>query len=242
MQIILRRSPGFGRRLWMNIGLPWLIFWVIFQGSALFPGCSKTPPQAKEKALLRIGNQVVTILDFNKALEFAKSAYPHNAMQNPDVARTIKTRLLNQLTEELVLLTKAAESGIRITDAELDKAIAEIKKDYPDNTFEETFLENAISFASWRDQLKKRMVMEKLVAVEFEGKIRITPEEIAAYYKANFQGEAAEFISEQDVDESIVKEIRRQKTDAAYKEWVEAIQKRYPVELNKKLWKTIIEE
>ncbi|MFZ5571400.1 MAG: SurA N-terminal domain-containing protein [Thermodesulfobacteriota bacterium] len=241
MRTIQRRSPGFGRQSSHVSSVTLLIVWIALQGPASLTSCSKTPPQPKEKALLRVGNHVVTVLDFNQALELAKTAYPHNAMQNPKTAGDIKIRLLGQLTEELVLLAKAGEMNIRITDEELEKAVKEIRKDYPDKTFEDTFLENAVSYESWKEQLRRRLLMEKVVAVAYEAGIQVTAGEIAGYYKEHFREETAELFSEQDVRDKIIREIRRQKAEAGYTEWVESIRNQYPVKLNQKLWQTIME-
>ncbi len=244
MLTIPRNSQGCGRgRPWLVMaGLLGLGIWLTAPGWVLFSGCSKSRPHPGNEKLIGIGRHIVTALDFNKALEFAKTAYPHNAMRDTETARMIKTRLLNELTEELLLLTKAEEMNIRVEDNELEAALMEIKKDYPDNTFEETFLENAISYEAWKNQLRKRLLMEKLITLEFEAKIRVTPADIADYYKLKNQGPLERVKDKDDVDEAVVKEIRRFKAENAYKDWMGAIQKQYPVELNQKLWDEILAE
>ena len=124
--------------------------------------------------LIRVGDHSVTAVDFNNALEFAKTAYPHNATQASAVNKSIRLRLFNQLIEELILLQKAGELKISVSDTEIEAAIAEIKSDYPDDTFEQTFLENAISYDIWKERITKRLIIEKVIALELEDKIAIT--------------------------------------------------------------------
>ena len=111
-------------------------------------GCSGSKPEDPDEYLIRVGDNVVTVLDFNKAFEIAKTAYSHNVMQNPVAFKEAQLRLLNQMTEELILLERARELNISVSDQELDKTIAKIKSDYPDDVFEEVLLEYAVSYQS----------------------------------------------------------------------------------------------
>ena len=123
------------------------IFWLIgtvFIVSFL-PGCGQEESDLGNEALVRVGDRTMTVLDFNTAFEFAKTALDHNARQQSEDLRKAKLRLLNQLTIEMVLLERAEDLGISITDAELEKAVAEIKSDYPEGEFEETLLD----FFNW---------------------------------------------------------------------------------------------
>ena len=46
-------------------------------------GCSAPHNGTGEEYLVRIGDRVVTVADFSKAFEIAKTAYPQSSMQNP---------------------------------------------------------------------------------------------------------------------------------------------------------------
>jgi len=190
-----------------------------------------------------VGDQILTALDYSKALEIAKTAYPHNAVQNYDLSKSIRLRLLNQLIEEMVIIKKASELGIKISDEEMNKTIEEIKCDYPEGEFKQAFLENAISFESWQKRLKIRLLIEKVIETELQNKISITSEDISKYYQTNYNDNILEphlHSDLKDIDESIVKNIRRKKAEELYKDWIEDLQKEYTVEINKKLWNKII--
>ena len=148
------------------------------------------------------------------------------------------------MTEELILLERARELEIRVTEEELESAIVKIKEDYPDEeTFEQTLLEYAVSYQSWRKGLKTRLLMDKLVERELKNRIVITPEEIAKYYKKHYSREQVgpePGESPQQIDTMIIEQIRREKTEAAYKSWIDNLQKRYAIEINKKEWEKIL--
>lgn len=232
------------RRIAYNLGnRAGAVFILMCMVVPVFSGCNRNSTGGEDDYLIRVGNHVVTVLDFNKALEFARTAYPHNTMQDEDVDKSLRMRLMNQLTEELILMNKADALSIAVTDEEVEKAIAEIKKDYPDDTFEETFLENAVSYDMWRSRLKIRLLMEKVVAAELENKIKITREDISSYYSENYSGDGEDkevSLESEDINEKIIKSIRRKKAEDAYKTWIEAVQKEYQIDINKKKWEKLL--
>ncbi len=206
-------------------------------------GCTDSGSKKAKTYLVKIGEHTLTAHDYNNALEIAKTAYPHNKIQGSDVSKSIMLHLLNQLIEEMVITVKASELGIAISDEELNAAINVIKEDYPENEFEQTFLENAISFESWKKRLKVRLLIEKFLKMELQNKISITPEDISKYYKTNHDKKIPEshlYKDLKDVDESVIKNIRRKKAEDLYSDWVENLQKEYTVDINKKMWNKMI--
>jgi hypothetical protein len=206
-------------------------------------GCTGSKSEDQDEYLIRVGDNVVTVLDFNKAFEIAKTAYSHNMMQDPAAFREAQLRLLNQMTEELILFERAKELNISVSEQEVDKTIAKIKSDYPDDVFEQVLLEYAVSYQSWKKGLQTRLLMEKLVVQELKDQIVITAEDIEKYYEQNYKGDGlqTEFAEKsKDINEKIINHLRRKKTEKAYKTWLERIQKRYNIEINKEQWENIV--
>ena len=206
-------------------------------------GCSGPDAQNEEDYLVRVGEHVVTVVDFQKAFEIAKTAYPHNLMQKPTAYREAQMRLLNRMTEELILLQRAKDIGLEVSDEEIDQNISEIKDDYPEGEFEQTLLEYAVSYHTWRENIKNRLIMEKLIDRELKAPITITPEDIANYYDENYKGEMLKSgapPSSEQVDENIIEHLRHKKAEAAYRSWIEKIQQGYTIDINQAQWEKII--
>ncbi len=224
----------------LNFIMKWT---VILQTVCVLIGCSNSKTIDTDEYLIRVGEQVVTVLDFNKAFEIAKTGYSHNIMQKPVAFKEAQIRLLNQMTEELIILERARELDISVSDEEVEKVITDIKDDYPDNVFEQTLLEYAVSYKSWKKGLKTRLLMEKLVEKELKDQVVITAEDIEKFYEENYRtnGLHTEFAeSSKDINEKIIRHLRRKKTEKVYRSWLEKIQKRYKIEINKKQWEKII--
>ena len=204
----------------------------------LFSGCGEKGSGLGNEVLIRVGDRVVTVLDFNEAFEISKIAFDSTSEQADDL-REAQLRLLNELILEVILLERADEIGISVTDSELEKAVAAIKSDYPPGEFEETLLEFAVSYDTWESRLKTRLTMEKVIEKELENRITITPEDIAEYYKKNFQGKKNESDSTPaagDINEIIVKQLRREKAEESYKTWIEELKAKYEIEINNEQW------
>ena len=143
---------------------------------------------------------------------------------------------------EMIILERAEELGLDITDKEVEEAAAEIKKDYPEDTFEKTLLEFAVSYESWKTRLRNRLLMEKVVNSELKDQIVINPEDIANYYKKNFntkEPESDQTANVDDINEMIIKHLRREKTEEAYKKWIKKLKQQYSIEINSSQWEKI---
>ncbi len=218
--------------------------WLIgpFSFLLLFSGCGEKGTGLGNEVLVRVGDRVVTVLDFNEAFEISKIAFDHSISEQSEDLRQAQIRLLNELILEMVFLERAHEIGISVTDIELERAVAAIKSDYPSGEFEETLLEFAVSYETWENRLKTRLIMEEVIEKELENRITITPEDITEYYQKNLQGKNGESESppdSDDINEIIVKQLRREKAEASYTDWVEELKAKYKVEINGEQWKKI---
>jgi hypothetical protein len=219
-----------------------LIGAVLLLGS--FSGCMNSGSNPGDANLIQVRDRVLTVLEFNEAFEIAKTAYPHNLRFERDDFKNAQLRLLNQLMVEMIILERAEELGLDISDEEVERAAAEIKKDYPEDTFEKTLLEFAVSYESWETRLRNRLLMEKVVDSELKDQIVIYPEDIANYYKKNFktkESDSDQTANTKDINEIIIKHLRREKTEEAYKKWIKRLKQQYSIEINSSQWEKISE-
>jgi len=200
-------------------------------------GCSDVEHKQKDEYLIKLKDRIITVADFNKAFEIAKNAYPQNRIQQPDVARKARLRLIQQMTEEIILLERAEELGITMTDSQVEKAIRDIKRDYPDNVFQEILVEYAVPYRSWKEGLKTRLLMEKVITQELGDKIEITHDDISKYYEEHFKDDNTSPDVRKipkDVSSIIIKILRKEKMEQAYTSWINNLKNKYAVEINKK--------
>ena len=206
-------------------------------------GCADPDIKHEGEYLIRVGERITTIDDFKRTFEIVKAAYPHNELKGSTCLREARLSLLNQLVEQMIILERAREQNICISDSELEEVIEGIRKDYPEGEFNQTLLEYAISYQSWKEALKNRLIIEKVIAKELEEKVVITPENISEYYERNYERFSLNSGSKEDsenINEFIVKHLRREKVEEAYKNWIKELKKNYKIEINRVRWEEII--
>jgi hypothetical protein len=225
-----RRCPRVGSHVWRGVCCAALVAWA---------GCSgPDSPSPQDAVLIRTDQQTVTLAQFERAFEAARIAYSDDRSVDPQIIDNARLRLLNQMTEEVIIDRRAHELGIVLDDTELEDAIQAIKKDYPEDEFEQMLLESAIPYSLWKDRLQVRLLMEKVVDRELVQPVNITAEDIETYYKSHEKDFAVNDGSppEMDLKRHIVEQLRLEKVEAAYPQWMDGLRARYEVEINWELW------
>lgn len=203
--------------------------------------CSKD--NVADEYLIRVRERQVSLAEFQQAVESAgKEAFPGERSIDPGALNQLRVQVLNQLTEELIILERGAELNISVSDAEIDNALAAIKADYPDNTFDETLLENAISLEDWEKKLATRLMVEKVVAKELIDRVKLTQDDISTYYREHGEKSVSGESDADDQNEKIVLQLRRIKAEEAYRQWIDELRKQYQVAINQKQWEKLMGE
>ncbi|UCF91984.1 MAG: SurA N-terminal domain-containing protein [Desulfobacterales bacterium] len=217
--------------------LMWLIpAGLIFAGLV---GCADPDAGGGDDYLIRVGERTVTVYEFKEAFEIAKTAYPHKLAQKSKEIQKAQQRFLNQMILEMVLLERAQELEIAISDSEFEKALTAIKGDYPEGEFEKTLLETAISYESWEKRLRTRLLMEKVIYQELQTQVNITADDIAEFYEENYKGKNLETERAEDINALIVQQLRRKKAEEAYQAWIKKLREKYAIEINTRQWQKI---
>jgi hypothetical protein len=219
-------------------GFLFRIFISLVVFSALF-GCKNPSPGGKGVVLIKLGDRVVTVSDYHQAFEMSMAAYPTRVLTDRNHLKVARIRLLNQMTDELVIMNRADELQLEVSDEELNTAINNILKDYPDQTFDQVLTEQSISFNRWRESLRKRLLIEKTIhkdilafsgsAGDFKGPgdRKTEGSEAPGSVEGAPEGEAgAESDSAQDI----------------YALWMAGLRKTHPVFIDKSRWESILEE
>ena len=89
----------------------------------LVAGCADPGSEILDEYLIRIGDREVSVMEFQEAFEIVKTAYPHDIRHNHEDFKNAQLRLLNQMTVEMILLERAEELAIEVSESELEKVI-----------------------------------------------------------------------------------------------------------------------
>lgn len=105
---------------------------------------------------------------------------------SPAEQEKLKEEILNIMVIEKLMNQRAAKLSISVTDNELTKKIDDIKKDYGNNSFNDNF-PPGIRYDQWKEELKHRMLMEKLVAKDVNAGVKVSDKDALDYYKKNIR-------------------------------------------------------
>ncbi len=227
----------------IHAGYRWNI-WALCLVWLMAIGCSDQKAQPSTVSLVRVNDQSISVSEFNRRYDAASAEFPVSMDADPVIETEMKLRLLNQLTEELILLERADELGLAISNQELSTAIEAIRADYPAGEFEKVLVEQAIVYDEWKAQLRMRLLKEKVVREDLETSIVLTPEEVSASYEANFPDRGAagdQKLNDTADNEKVIKLVRRQKAQDIYRSWRMELQTRYDVEINTTAWEELID-
>jgi peptidyl-prolyl cis-trans isomerase SurA len=96
-----------------------------------------------------------------------------------------KLQLLNQMIAQELLLAKAGELKVEVTDTELDNAYNEAKKNITDDQFNKELASRNLTAADMRDSLRRDMLANKVMEREVTSKVTVTDDEIKQFFEAN---------------------------------------------------------
>nr|NJM02434.1 hypothetical protein [Desulfobacula sp.] len=222
------------------------LVWILLLCLSCCLGCSE--PEKEKPAAVMIKTPLISLSepDFLEELDLKKSAYPYAIDKDPAEYNGMVIQLVNMLSEEMILLSAAGDLGVTVTETEVNAAEAEIKADYPENTFDEMLLKNAISYSLWKKRLKKNLIIDKLLDREIRHKVEITSEDLVEFYRKYNMEDPRDLKKKNKEPQKIIDEnelvsiLRMQKTEDAYEAWLKELELKYPVEINKEALKPLL--
>jgi peptidyl-prolyl cis-trans isomerase C len=154
----------------------------------LISGCSnKNDTSARDQVVIRVDDRVLTLVEFNEYYEPIRIGSDKEQAQDSVTMQEDRVSFLLQLVEEMIILRRADELNLDISSQELDQAVRDFQKDYPEEGFEYLFLKQAVSPEAWKQRLKKRLLVEKVLHKELLKDVSVTPQEVKDYYDKHWE-------------------------------------------------------
>ena len=148
------------------------------------------PALSQERAETRIGDYIVAVVNQELVtageLQLRLARLRDNAVRNGSSlppADQLRQQVVDALIEERVQVTYARESGQRLDDAELDRAVANVAQQNQITLAElrERLRTEGIDFTRFRSNVRDQMLSERVREREVLGRIRISDAEIDAF-------------------------------------------------------------
>ncbi len=133
-----------------------------------------------------VNDEVITQQDIDQLLavlyaQYSQESKGYELLQKME---QVKKDILNQIIEDKLVLSRAKELGIKITESEIDERLDYIKKGFSsDEEFYKTLEIQGVTIATLKDRYRDQLMMKKLVDYEVKSKISVLPSEISDYYE-----------------------------------------------------------
>lgn len=128
-----------------------------------------------------VGERQISRDEVEKA--FRREAAPQQPSEEEALAG--KLTLLNEMIVQELLLAKARELKIELSDTELDNAFAEAKKNISEDQFQKELASRNLTPADMREGLRRDMLANKVMEREVIAKVVVTDQDITNFYEAN---------------------------------------------------------
>ena len=97
----------------------------------------------------------------------------------------IRAEVLVKMIDEILLLQEAQRQDYSVSKEELASDIETIRSNYPGTSFDEMLIEKLIDFESWKEDMRRDLLIKKLIEGEITSKVRPGEDELLDYYQAH---------------------------------------------------------
>ena len=138
---------------------------------------------------------------------------------SPEEALSFKLNVLDELINNQILVEHASHAGITVSEAEVDKEVAKLQTPYSAEEFRKRMRDQGLEMDDLRSELRRNIIINKLINKDIVSNIKISDPDIAAYYernKASFNvPETAYHLAQIEVTPAADPEVRNLKNDDA---------------------------
>jgi peptidyl-prolyl cis-trans isomerase SurA len=183
---------------------------------ALLPACSRKT-DARREVWAEVDGEPILREQVEKI--YRGRATSGSEAVNPEQELSFKLSILNELTNNQILMAHASRARITVSEAEIDTKVAELQSPYTKEEFQKKLTDQGMNLSELRQEVRQSLMISKLVNKEIVSRLSVTDAEIAAFYernKANFNVPETQFHLAQIAVTSVPDpEIRNLKNDDA---------------------------
>lgn len=153
-------------------------------GIAMIANTSFAAPQVVDKVAAVVNNGVVLESDVDGLMQSVKLNAGQASQQLPDDA-TLRHQILERLIMDQIILQMGQKMGVKITDEQLDEAIANIAKqnNMTMDQMRSRLAYDGLNYSTYRNQIRKEMIISEVRNNEVRRRITVLPQEVDALAK-----------------------------------------------------------
>lgn len=155
---------------------------VLGSGPARAQGTPERNLRVGDYIVAVVNSELVTANEVEQRLARAREEIRRNGGREPDAA-ALRKRVVDALIDERVQVTHARDSGAKVDEVELDRAVGAVAAANRLNMTElrRRLAAEGIDFARFRNNLRDQILMERVREREVQGRIRVTDADVDKY-------------------------------------------------------------
>ena len=115
---------------------------------------------------------------------FRRTSNPAQTLSDEE-ATTAKMSVLDELIMEEILLSKANELKIQVSDSDVDSAYAEAKKNIGDEAYQQELTKRNLTTTDMRDRLRRELTAQRVLDREVASKVTVSDQQVTDFFNAN---------------------------------------------------------
>lgn len=150
--------------------------------------------EVTNRIVARVNDRIATLYDFESRYEETLRRLAQELPEEPaerqrameDVARSV----MQQLFEELLILSRADQLGVFITEGEVADAIQRMREANgleSDEQFRTALAQSGLTFEELKSQFEQQMAFQRVIGREVYSQIDVGEEDLRRYYRDNME-------------------------------------------------------
>jgi len=148
--------------------------------------CSHSNAQVVNKVVAVVNDEVITQQDVNQllAVMYAQHVQAYTGDELLQKMEELKKDILRRIIEDKLILSRARELRINITEKEILGKLESIKSGFlSEEEFYNTLQTQGITVANLKGRYRDQILMRKIVNLEVRSRVDVVPSEISEYYE-----------------------------------------------------------
>ncbi len=152
------------------------------------PGAAQT--MLVDRVVLRINDRIATLSDFERQLAERKQAIASEPGltdgQRQEALEGAGRDVLADLYQQLLLLSRADQLGAKVSESDVDKAVAQTRERMgikTDEQMQEALAASGITAEGLRDHLRQNLLVQEVIGREVQSRLKVDEEEQRRYYR-----------------------------------------------------------
>lgn len=156
-------------------------FFYVLMATSFFLSACGILDRSDEKVVITVGKRNVTPDELKKDIKFItfEMSIPDQSVKN------VLQPLVDRMVDHYLILEYGKDKGITVSTNELESAVKDIKKDYPDKVFQEMLLHRYVDFEEWQEGLRQQLLIKNIIREASQNISPVTFHEVKTYFESH---------------------------------------------------------